>query len=72
MYRHYLNPFEIEVIGVKDAPLDTFSKYEPAYVWYEFFGHNKVETHSVVGKNKLIFNHKHVVLLGLMDVLDLK
>ena len=27
MYRHYLNPFEIEVIGVKDVPIDSFSKY---------------------------------------------
>lgn len=36
-YRHFLNPFEVEVVGSKDVPLDSQSKYCPAYVRYSFF-----------------------------------
>lgn len=32
LYRHYLNPLEIEVIGAKDLPVDSDKQYEPCYV----------------------------------------
>lgn len=37
VYRHYLNPLEVEVIGAKDVPIDNHSKYQPTYVRYTFF-----------------------------------
>ncbi len=36
IYRHYLNPFEVEVIGAKDLPVEKSSKYEGEYVKYAF------------------------------------
>lgn len=37
VYRSFLNPFEVEVIGAKNVPLDNSSKYQPAYIRYSFF-----------------------------------
>ena len=72
VYRHYLNPLEVEVIAAKDVPIDSTSKYQPAYIRYSFFDGNQVETHPVVGQDRLIWNHKHVFLAGLMDPVELK
>ena len=71
-YRHFLNPFEVEIIGAKDVPLDTHSKYQPTYIRYSFFDGNVAETHPVVGQGKLLWNHRHVFLAGLMDPVALK
>ena len=53
-------------------PIDNTSKYQPAYIKYSFFDGNQVETNPVVGKDKLIWNHKHVFLTGFMDPVLLK
>ena len=67
-----MNPFEVDIIGAKDVPLDNQSKYQPAYVRYSFFDGSVAQTHPVVGQGKLIWNSKHVFLAGLMDSVELK
>lgn len=34
VFRHYLNPMEVEIIGVKDLPVANDKNYEPCYVQY--------------------------------------
>lgn len=70
-FRHYLNPFEVEVIGAKDVPLQTNDKYLPAYVKYTFFDGMTVETNAVVGNDKLLWSHRHVFLAGLINPSEL-
>ena len=60
------------MIGAKDVPIDNTSKYQPAYIRYSFFDGTQAETHPIVGKDKLIWNHKHVFLAGLMNSVELK
>lgn len=60
------------MIGAKDVPEDSQSKYQPTYIRYAFFDGTVAETNAVVGKNLLIWNHKHVFLAGLMDAAVLK
>ena len=72
VYRHYLNPFEVEVIGAKSVPDESSKNYLPSYVKYQFFDSTTIITPSVIGKNKLVWTHKHVFLVGLMDAGELK
>ena len=72
LYRTYLNPFQVEVIGAKNVPLDNSSKYQPAYIRYSFFDGSVTETQPVVGQGTLVWNQKHVFLAGLMDSAYLK
>lgn len=67
MYREYLNPMMVEVIGAMDPPHDTSSKYLPTYVKYKFYDNTVVQTHAMYGQGKLIWQHKHVFLAGLMN-----
>jgi len=39
-----LNPFEIEIIGVKDLPIINDKKYEPCYVKYTFFDGTEIKS----------------------------
>ncbi len=72
MYREYLNPLQVEVIGALDPPQDNSSKYLPTYVKYKFFDDNVVSTNALVGQDKIIWQHKHVILAGLMNPIQLK
>lgn len=72
VFRHYLNPLEVEVIGAKDLPIEKSLKYEPAYIQYRFFNGETAQTHPLVGNDKLLWSHKHVFLLGLMNPTELK
>lgn len=60
------------MIGAKDVPNDQSSRYQPAYVKYQLFDTPAVMTNCVVGSNRLLWSHKHVFLLGLMDSYTLK
>ena len=62
----------MEIIGAKDAPIEKSSRYEPAYIKYNFFDGSEVQTHQVVGNNTLLWSHKHVFLVGLMNPVELK
>ena len=42
MYREYLNPMEVQVIGALDIPFDSGSKYLPTYVKYKFYDNTVV------------------------------
>lgn len=72
MYREYLNPMQVEVIGVMDPPQDNSSKYLPTYVKYRFLDDSIVQTHAQFGQGKIIWQHKHVFLVGLMNATQLK
>ena len=37
VYREYLNPMEVQVIGALDIPFDQGNRYLPTYVKYKFF-----------------------------------
>lgn len=50
-----------------DPPHDNSSKYLPTYVKYKFFDNTIVQTHSMYGQGKIIWQHKHVFLAGLMN-----
>jgi hypothetical protein len=62
----------IEVIGALNPPQDNSSKYLPTYVKYKLFDDSTVSTHSMVGQDKIIWQHKHVFLAGLMNPVQLK
>ena len=62
----------MEIIGAKDLPVEKSSRYEPAYVKFSFFDGSEAETHSLVGSDKLLWAHKHVLLTGLMNPVELK
>lgn len=53
-------------------PVENSSKYEPAYIKYQFFNGETAQTHALVGTDKLLWSHKHVFLLGFMNPTDLK
>lgn len=72
LYRHYLNPFEVEVNNVKDAPDESAKDYLPTYVKYQFYDGTVVTTPPVVAKNKIVWGHRHVFLVGLMEAEVLK
>lgn len=48
LYRHYLNPLEIEVVGAKDIPAQADKSYEPCYVKYKFFDGTITQTPSKI------------------------
>lgn len=58
---------EVEVIGAKDLPVEHSSKYEPVYVKYSLFGDMNAQTNPLVGSDKLLWSHKHVFLVGLIN-----
>lgn len=62
----------MEVIGAKDLPIEKSSKYEAAYIRYSFLNGETVQTHALVGSDKLLWCHKHVFLVGLMNPTELK
>ncbi|KAL4490305.1 hypothetical protein ABPG72_004344 [Tetrahymena utriculariae] len=71
LYKHYLNPLEIEIVGAKDLPVNTDKKYEPCYVQYKFFDGNQAKTVEKLQKNTIKWGSKHVFLCGLLDQVDL-
>lgn len=71
LYKHYLNPFEIELIGVKDLPVLTDKKYDQVYVQYSFFQNLSWQSTKKLAADKLKWAEKHVYLLGLMDQVKL-
>lgn len=62
----------MEVIGAKDLPVEKSSRYEPAYIKFDFFNGEVAETAGLVGGDRLLWSHKHVFLAGLMDPVELK
>lgn len=70
-FRHYINPFEIEIIGAKELP-DSSNNFLPVYARYEFYDGTKIETEKVPQNNTCKWNSKHVFLIGLMDQTNLK
>jgi hypothetical protein len=44
VFRSYINPFEIEIIGAKDLPILNDRKYEPCYAQYTFFDGQTLKT----------------------------
>jgi hypothetical protein len=34
LYKHYINPMEIEIVGAKDIPVEFDKNYEPCYIEY--------------------------------------
>lgn len=67
LYKHFLNPLEIEVIGAKDVPVASDKPYEPCYVQYSFFDGYTVKTPSRLQKSTIKWGAKHVFLCGLLD-----
>ncbi len=57
----------MQVIGALDIPFDSTSKYLPTYVKYKFYDGTIVETNPMVGQDKILWQHKHVFLMGLMN-----
>ncbi len=63
---------QIQVIGALDIPFDSSNKYLPTYVKYKFYDDTVVETNAMVGQDKILWQHKHVALAGLMNANELK
>lgn len=72
LYKHYLNPFEIEVIGAKELPYSTENKFLPVYAKYQFFDGTQIISEKVPQGTVCRFNCKHTFLAGLMDQSKLK
>lgn len=72
IFRKYLNPFQVEVIGARSVPDSSTKNYLPAYTKYTFFDGTEVSTHAVIGFGKLRWEHKHVFLAGLIEPTLLK
>ncbi len=72
LYRNYLNPLEVEIIGAKNIPLSSSDKYEPVYVRYTFFDGKTIKTNKLARGNMIRWNFKHTFLVGLMDQTKLK
>ena len=61
------------MIGALDIPFDSSSKYLPTYIRYKFYDDTIVETNATIGQDKIIWQHKHVFLMGLiMNPIQLK
>lgn len=67
LYKHFLNPLEIEIVGAKDIPVSTEKDYEPCYVKYTFFDGSVTKTPGKLQKSTIKWGFKHVVLVGLLD-----
>ena len=72
LYRHYLNPFEIEIIGAKELPIYENRNYMPCYIKYSFFDNSVVKSSEVAHAEIVRWNSKHVFLLGFLDQTILK
>ena len=72
VYRRYLNPFEVEIIGARNVPDSSTKNYLPAYTKYTFFDGTEVSTQTVVGFGKIKWEHKHVFLAGFIEPTLLK
>ncbi|EGR26984.1 hypothetical protein IMG5_203830 [Ichthyophthirius multifiliis] len=71
LYKHYINPMEIEIIGAKDLPVSNDKNYELCYVQYQFFDGTQVKTSGKLLKNTIKWQEKHVFLCGMMDQVEL-
>lgn len=72
IYRKYLNPFQVEVIGAKSVPDSSTKNYLPAFVKYTFFDGTEVSTQPIHGYGKIKWEHRHVFLAGLIEPTLLK
>ncbi len=72
LYKHYLNPFEIEVIGAKELPYSTENKFLPVYAKYQFFDGTQILSEKVPQGTVCRLNCKHTFLAGFMDQSKLK
>ena len=74
MYRHYLNPLEVTIIGVKNLPKYT-ENYLPLNISFSLFNlTKKVISYNYIpkfGSQTIRMNYKHVFLLGLIDQIKL-
>ncbi|KRX01048.1 hypothetical protein PPERSA_00796 [Pseudocohnilembus persalinus] len=66
-FKHYLNPMQIDLIGVKDLPVEYDKNYEPCYIEYTFFNNQKIKSDTKLHKSKIKWGFKHVFLIGLLD-----
>jgi hypothetical protein len=72
LFREYLNPLQITVIGAKELPIDDTSyKYQPIYAKCKFFDGTLIKTHELPHNPTCKWMYKQVVLAGLMDHVQL-
>ena len=72
LYKHYLNPFEIEVIGAKELPYSTENNFLPVFAKYQFYDGTQIRSEKVPQGSVCRMNSKHTFLAGFMDQSKLK
>jgi hypothetical protein len=72
LYKHYLNPFEIEIVGAKELPCSTETNFLPVYAKYQFFDGTIIKSDKVPQGSVCKLNCKHTFLAGFMDQSKLK
>ena len=67
MYRHYLNPLEVTIFGIKNLP-KTEDHYLPLSISFSLFNlTKKVNSYKYMQSKSIKIDYKHVFLLGLID-----
>ena len=72
MHRSALNPMKVHIVGAKQLPSLSESKYLPVYVKVKFFNEEFARTQDVPHNSTCKWKFKHVFLLGKIDPVWLK
>ena len=72
LHRKALNPLRLHIVGAKQLPTVSESKYLPVYVKVKFFNGDIVRTQNVPHSSTCKWKYKHVFLVGKMDPVLLK
>lgn len=73
LYKDYLNPLEICIVGAKEMPTNNsgYNKHEPVYVQAKFFDGTIIKTHELPHGATYRWMYKQVILVGFMDPIKL-
>ncbi len=72
LYREFLNPLQITIVGAKELPIDdTCYKYQPIYAQCKFFDDTVIKTNELPHNPTCKWMYRQVVLAGLMDPVKL-
>lgn len=73
MFKDYLNPLEVCILGAKEMPVNnsSYDKYEPVYVQTKFFDGTIIKTHEQPHAATCKWAYKQVILVGLMNPIKL-
>jgi len=73
LFKDFLNPLEICIVGAKEMPLNVtdYSKKEPVYVQAKFADGTVIKTHELPYGRSYKWMYKQVILAGLMDPVKL-